>query len=140
MDDARIYDQDCQFYRYQDKLRWNRFQTVAAIEAAMLVAAQSADIGAWEKVAFFAFASVLVVMVTCIARRDESRADIHKQRLRAYEEQSNSSAKQSNPFKDDAKLTGAKLMRWASCLIILFNIAVLAYLIRIALDVVKVVN
>jgi len=31
-----IYDQDCQFYRYQDALMWGRFQTAATIEGAML--------------------------------------------------------------------------------------------------------
>ena len=35
---SEIYRQDCEFYRYQDKLMWGRFQTVATIEGAFLYA------------------------------------------------------------------------------------------------------
>lgn len=35
---STIYEQDCEFYRHQDNLKWNRLQTTIVIEGGYLVA------------------------------------------------------------------------------------------------------
>jgi len=120
MDARNIYNQDCEFYRYQDKLRWNRFQTVAAIEAGILAAVLHAvplELERWETLVFVVFAGVLVFTATWLAWRDQEIGDRHLNRLREYEG--------IRAFPNTRQWwTGTRLMGFSIILVNAFNVVV----------------
>ena len=64
-----IYDQNCQWYRYQDTLMWGRFQTVAAIEGAMLYGLYQIKLPNMEKRALVIVGSILVGILCRVVHR-----------------------------------------------------------------------
>jgi hypothetical protein len=81
-----IYDQDCQFVRYQDGLMWSRFQTVAAIEAAMLFGLyQVQSLGLWEKRALSFGGLILVALACLLTFTDRIDTQSHLARVRDFE-------------------------------------------------------
>ncbi len=127
-DRKSVYEQDCEFYRYQDRIKWSRFQTVAAIEGVILYIIYNV-IYIWYKVTFeififFIFAGLLVFIVNLLAVKDENDANSHLKRIKDFE-------KEGLQLKTEkvCGVTGSKLMKYAICLINLFNVFVFFYLI-----------
>lgn len=80
-----IYDQNCQWYRYQDGLMWGRFQTAATIEAAMLYGIYQVKLPLLEKKALVLFGSVLILIVSLIALVDGYYASGHLDQIKKFE-------------------------------------------------------
>jgi len=80
-----IYDQNCQWYRYQDTLMWGRFQTVAAIEGAMLYGLYQIKLPNMEKRALVIVGSILVGILCRVAIIDGNFASGHLQKIKEYE-------------------------------------------------------
>lgn len=82
-----IYDQDCEFYRYQDGLMWSRFQTAAVVEGALLYAVygDQLTLSVCERI-LLSLAGALLVFVLCmLSLKDNSDADRHIRRIRDFE-------------------------------------------------------
>jgi len=84
---ATIYAQDCEFYRHNDKLKWSRFQTLAAIEGAVLLALHQGTLASQEKRAFLVFGFLLVLIVCLLALKDENDENGHERRLKKFEQE-----------------------------------------------------
>jgi len=81
-----IYGQDCEFVRYHDGLMWSRFQTVAAIEAAMLYGRYRVDsLMGVDRILFLFFGSVLVLLCCLLAFRNRKVSLAHLERIRHIE-------------------------------------------------------
>ena len=121
--DDTIYTQSCEFYRYQDRLMWSRFQTIALIEGAVLygVYTDIVSAGLWERFWFAIFGFVLIVFLTILSVKDLKDANSYLPAIRAYE-------KVHNPSYTVAPwpkwLKGVQIVRYASTLIIIFTIFV----------------
>ncbi len=82
---AEIYQQDCEFYRHQDRLMWGRFQTAATVEAALLYAIFGLEAGELNKWVFLLSGSVLVLVLCLLSLKDRSDAKRHLARIRGFE-------------------------------------------------------
>src|SRR5216110_1243338 len=87
-DRRKAYDQECQSMRYQDGLRWSRFQTVTVIEGAYLAAIYTADFGSehFRSLALALFASLVIFFICLLAIKDGNDAEMHLDRVRKLEE------------------------------------------------------
>lgn len=86
--DARkaVYDQDGQFYRYRDALKWSRFNTASAIEFAMLWAVyQVEDLPPGEKLGLVVLVTALLAVIFAIIVVDEKDCNAHLTRIKGYE-------------------------------------------------------
>lgn len=79
-DRRAAHRQDWENVRYQDGLRWSRFQTVSAIEAAYLAAVYAGPLGPIRSLILTIFASALVLVICLIAVKDNRDARVHLNR------------------------------------------------------------
>ena len=113
-DDRRrvIYDQDCQFHRYQDEKKWGRFKVITTIEGAILFGLyQAPKINDGEKLCLLAAGSLLIVLVASISWKDQSDADSFLDRMREYEA--------CSPFKPRAKIRFGRYLMVAASLVLI---------------------
>lgn len=80
-----IYEQDCDSWRHQDTQQWSRFQTAATIEAGMLYGLYQTTISAGEKVSLAFFGSLLVLIVSGVAFKQNLLAKGHLDRAAEFE-------------------------------------------------------
>jgi hypothetical protein len=119
-----IYEQDCEFYRYQDGLKWSRFQTAATIEGAVLFALyQAAGLGKLEQHGLMVFGFVLVLIICLSSLKDETDANSHVDRMKKFE----SLGEPFFPRKWPRFLSGTVMMWTSIVLLNLFNVIVLIY-------------
>jgi hypothetical protein len=81
----QVYQQDCENVRYQDALRWSRFQTVAAIEGGALYAVLGADLGRPLTLWILLASLLLIVLLAMLAKKDQNDMRAHIDRLRRLE-------------------------------------------------------
>lgn len=122
-DERTIYQQEWENLRFQDKLRWSRYQTVAVIEGAFLLAGYQDSLPEHYKLIITTFGSILVLVYTLLAVKDGFDAKGHAQRLELVSDKLGVPkwAGKKLPFG----LTGDFLMESAVFLINAFNILVL---------------
>lgn len=85
MDRRAIYQQDCESFRYQDKLFWSRFQTLSVLEGAAIWAVFFSNLVGCP-IRILAIAAVLVVSLVCmIALKDYDAAENFLVRMDKYE-------------------------------------------------------
>lgn len=85
--DSDVYQQDAEFCRYQDQLRWSRFRTASLIEAG-LVYATWVEPGLFKGLAAILLTSggfLLVVLLSILSQLDESDYASHLKRLMGFE-------------------------------------------------------
>jgi hypothetical protein len=83
--DQLIYQQDCEFYRYQDRLRYSRFQTLATVEGATLLAFLTLNLSETIKWLIMLFGFVLVLLLCLLSKKDEHDAGAHLDRMIQFE-------------------------------------------------------
>ena len=116
-----IYEQDCEFYRYQDRLKWSRFQTVAIIEGAVLYGIYKISVDCWDQRIFMIFGFLLILIVSLITLKDDSDASSHMDRIKKFENLFNPFV----PRKWPCFLSG-KVTIWVGIIVInVFNMIVL---------------
>lgn len=86
-DEAAIYQQDCEFYRYQDHLMWGRFQTAATVEGGLLYALYGLGkpIPQPDRFVLQLAGDGLVLLICILSLKDASDAGRHLSRLRKFE-------------------------------------------------------
>ena len=86
-DRRKAYDQECQNMRYQDGLRWSRFQTVTVIEGAYLAVIYTTNFGSQHSrsLALALFASLVIFFICLLAIKDGNDAEMHLDRVRKLE-------------------------------------------------------
>ena len=80
-----IYDQDCHFARYQDGLKWSRFQTASAIEAGCLYAAFQAGLESPESIVIMLLGTILILLLWALVIIDENKYFAHLRRAENFE-------------------------------------------------------
>ena len=81
-----VYAADCDFLAYHDKQMWNRFQTIAAIEAATLYARyQIISLTLAEKAVFTILGAILVFLACLLTFTDRVASKAHLERIRRIE-------------------------------------------------------
>lgn len=84
-DQRVVYQQDCESFRYQDKLLWSRFQTLSAIEGAVVWALLYSSISGVSSIVI-AFAATIVVFLFCvIAYKDYKDSKLFIDRVSEFE-------------------------------------------------------
>lgn len=129
--DARkaVYDQDNQFYRYRDGLKWTRIRTVWLIELAVLYAAFSVKaLMWWERPVIVALATFLMALVYWLAVIDGIDVDDHLTRIKQYEGFARAPYVRT-PSKWRRRYGGVNAAHWMIALIFGFNLLVVARLI-----------
>jgi len=81
-----IYNQDGEFYRHHDNLKWSRFQTITALEGAVLLAIYQLTLGAWEQRMWMIFGFLLVAILCLLALKDENDENGHENRIKEFEQ------------------------------------------------------
>jgi hypothetical protein len=82
-----IYEQDGEFVRHHDGVKWNRFQLVAVIEGAALYASiQASGLSQIETVVLMAAATTIIGFIFVLAIVDSRATGSHLKRMRRYEE------------------------------------------------------
>ena len=86
-EERKIYDQDCQFMRYQDGLLWSRLQTAALVEGGMLYGlyGKGLDLVPWEKGAVAVLGAFFVTAICLLMISDRTDAHDHKKRIQRFE-------------------------------------------------------
>ena len=116
-----IYEQDCEFHRYQDGLTWSRFQTAGAIEAAILFALyQGTSLSELERRGLMVFGFILVLVICVFSLKDQSDAKSHLDRITKFE-------KLGLPFihRGWPHFLGAGVLLWTSIVLLTsFNLVV----------------
>ncbi len=108
-----IYQQDCEFYRYQDQLKWSRFQLAAIIEGGMLYALWFPLIGGAEAIAVAFIGSGLVMVLFLVSAKDAYDATRHLDRIKRYEEEN----RRPLPLRRRALISGAASI-WTAAILI----------------------
>ncbi len=126
-DDVRIamIQQDWETFRYQDKLRWSRFQTISAIEVAYLAAVYKGDIGAPQQILLTLMAIVLVIVISCLAVKDGMDAMAHIERAEELQKEEDTGIPKFNRPDPLLGVRGTHLMLFALGTITLLNVLVL---------------
>lgn len=83
-----IYQQNCEFYRYQDKLKWSRFQTVIAVEGGMIFAIYRFSLSHCDKMLIMVGGSVIVLLVCILSIIDRIDARSFLRKILEYEDKS----------------------------------------------------
>lgn len=87
--DMAIYAQDCEFYRYQDRLRWSRFQTIILIEGAWFAVlfhkVSLPELGPKGHLGVILFGFLIVTFLCLLSLKDEVDANRHMDRLSHFE-------------------------------------------------------
>ena len=117
-----IYEQDSEFVRHHDGIKWNRFQLVSVIEGAALYASfQARGLTKFESVALMAAATVVIGFIFVLAIVDSRATGAHLKRMRTYEKANGVEYKRP----DLRPLFGFRTTRVAMSTIILFNMIVM---------------
>jgi hypothetical protein len=122
-----IYIQDCEFARYHDSLMWNRFQTVAAIEAATLYARyQVASLTHSEKALFAIIGSVLVFLGCLLTFTDRVATKAHLDRVKRVEKAAGTlDATMNFDYKKPLSLSAPSFLLVVTVLLTLSNLFVI---------------
>lgn len=120
---STIYGQDCENYRYQDGLKWSRFQTASTIEGAILFALYQSGFTRSETVIIMIFGFLLVMAICFLSLKDEVSADKYFDRMEKFEK----SGEKLVQRKWNKFLSGRILLRFCIVLLNVFNIIVLIY-------------
>ena len=113
----KIYEEDCEFYRYQDRLKWSRFQTVSLIEGAVLFAILKIKLNPFVEILIMVCGFLIVLLGCILSWIDQYDANNHLKRIKKFEEES------KVPFPESSKIiTGKALMLMAITTLNLFNL------------------
>ena len=118
---ATIYEQDCESYRYQDGLKWSRFQTAATIEGAVLLALTQLSFTQLELRVVMVFGFLTVLVLCIMSLKDETDAGSYEDRIKKFEQM----GEPFIPRKWPHILRGAYLMRMSIALLNIFNLFML---------------
>ena len=117
-----IYEQDGEFVRHHDGVKWSRFQLVSVIEGAALYASfQAIGLSRPETVALMAAATTVIGFIFVLAIVDSRATGSHIERMRAYEKANGIEYKRPNL----RPLFGFRTTRVAMSTIMLFNVLVM---------------
>lgn len=117
-----VYEQDGEFVRHHDGVKWNRFQLVAVIEGAALYASfQAIGLSRPETVVLMAAATVVIGFIFVLAIVDSRATNAHLKRMRVYEKANGVEYRRPNL----RPLFGFRTTRVAMSTILLFNILVM---------------
>ena len=116
-----IYEQDCESYRYQDGLKWSRFQTAATIEGAVLIAVFQVNLVQLEQRILMAFGFLLILIICLMSMKDETDASSYEDRIKKFEKL----GERFVPRKWPRILSGRNLMRCCIVLLNFFNLLML---------------
>jgi|GEM_PF-2345488 len=117
-----IYEQDGEFVRHHDGVKWSRFQLVSVIEGAALYASfQASGLNRLETVALMAAATTVIGFIFVLAIVDSRATGSHLVRMRAYEKENGVSYNRPNL----RPLFGFRTTRVAMSTIVLFNLLVM---------------
>jgi len=87
-DRRAVYQQDCESFRYQDKLLWSRFQTLSVIEGAVAGTVLLSGIKGIPAI-IIAFVGLIVVFLICVlAYKDHGDSKLFTTRLSKFERDS----------------------------------------------------
>jgi len=71
---ANVYAQDCEFYRYMDKLKWSRFKTISVIEGAILYALYKEKLSPTTDIKVIILTGIIFIMLlSLLSMRDADR-------------------------------------------------------------------
>lgn len=118
-----IYDQDCEFYRYQDSLKWKSFQILAIIEGTAILGFTQLKLDATVRGALLIVGSLFVLLISIMIERDEYDALSHLDRIKKFEELGNHPFVHSESRFVRAFPKGKWLIRTGLLLLNLFNLA-----------------
>ncbi len=122
-----IYKQDCEFYRYQDRLKWSRFQTIAMIEGAFLYAIFKVELSPSEALVWSVFGALLVLITSVVSYKDEADALSYMDRVKIFEEKFlKLKSRATSKF-----LRGYVLMRATIVIINLLNVLVMVKVFKL---------
>jgi hypothetical protein len=83
---ANIYAQDCEFYRYMDKLKWSRFKTISVIEGAIFLALYKEKISPTTDIKVIILIGIIFIMLlSLLSLRDADRQRRYLIRIKEYE-------------------------------------------------------
>ena len=124
--DQDVYREDAAFCRYQDKLRWSRFQTAALIQAALgyVTWAEPDNFDKYSAVLLTLGGAFLILVLAVLSQKDEADYTSHLNRIKVFEE--------NHPFKPakakfvPAGITGGILMPVAWYLLFALNILMIS--------------
>ena len=120
MDRRTIYQQDCESFRYQDKLFWSRLQTLSVLEGAAIWAVFFSNLAGCP-IRILAIAAILVVSLICmIALKDYDVALNFLIRMGKYEKEMK--VDQITPRKLFGIFRGIDIARIIFSTLLLFNI------------------
>lgn len=120
-----IYEQDAEFVRHHDGIKWSRFQLVSVIEGAALYASfQAKGLTRFEGVALMAAATTIIGFIFVLAIVDSRATGSHLKRMRRYEKENGVSYDRPNL----RPIFGFRTTRVAMSTILLFNLLVMARL------------
>jgi hypothetical protein len=122
-DDKRIavYEQDGEFYRHNDNLKWSRFQTIVLLEGGILLGLYQLPLVVSERRLWMIFGFILVAILCLLALKDENDENGHENRMKEFESD-------VAPFKRvtfPPTPSGTVLMWVTIVLLTVFNIGVL---------------
>ena len=117
-------------FRYQDRLRWSRIQTIALSEAALVTGVYTtlASITWTMKLSLALFLTVIVALLALFAEIDGRDADSHLTRAVMMEQMVGLPA-YTRP-KRPLGLRGHTLMQIGLCMLLLFNLLVIGDTVR----------
>ena len=117
----KIYSQDCEFYRYQDQLRWSRFKTASIVEGFVFTGIYKLSLPLPDLKIFMIIGFFLVLILLLLSWKDMLDAKFHMYRIRKYEEKHLN----STPKKSCRIFKGEHLMISAIFVINILNIYIL---------------
>ena len=83
---ANIYAQDCEFYRYMDKLKWSRFKTISVIEGAIFLALYIEKLSPTIDIKVIILTGIIFIMLlSLLSMRDADRQKRYLIRIKEYE-------------------------------------------------------
>lgn len=97
-DERLIYQQDCESFRYEDRLFWSRFQTMSAIEAASVGVILTETVKGWPAFAVALVTFLLVCVVTLLALNGREDSQQFIARISEYESRHTHLAIRPYPF------------------------------------------
>lgn len=123
-----IYEQDLESARFQDRLRWSRFQTVAVIQGGYLYACYVIRPGYYESLAIAILGTVLILVASVIAVKNEKDFGQHLDRAAEFEDQHDQKYEKTVLFPRTLKIRGGALVRVVMIVLVAFNLAVIVHI------------
>ncbi len=127
IEEPEIYQQDAEFTRYQDALRWSRFNTAALLQAGLVYVLWAVRPQWIISVLVATGGLFLTVLLGLVAIKDEYDCQYHLDRIRKQEDKCPSCPFIRDPlFKVFKKeVNGKCIMRMAWIIICLFDVLLL---------------